>query len=96
MKRGSVALVIVGLLLVVVFLVFFLSGHAVPIDRFDKVAVGMTEAQVRATIGIPDRVRRDHADSTAFCYGGFRRLRWCTMEVYFGADERVAGKFHDH
>ena len=96
MKRVSLVLAVVGLLLVTAFVVLFASGHAVAIDRFDKVAVGMTEAEVRAIAGTPERVRHDHPDSTEFFYGGFRRLKWCTVEVYFGADGRVTGKFHDH
>ena len=75
---------------------FFVNSEAVSADKFEEVAVGMTQARVRDILGDPHRVRHDTSKSTAFFYGGFLRLKWCTMEVFFGADERVTGKVHDH
>ena len=69
--------------------------HAVPPDKFAQVAIGMSESEVLALLGAPYRKRRDSPSTTAFFYGGFPRLRWCTMEVFFGPDERVTAKFHD-
>ena len=78
------------------FSAFFICSHAVPLEGFDRVGVGMTEAQVKDMIGVPQNIRHDRPDSTAFFYGGLRRLKWCSMEVYFAADGSVTGKFHDH
>lgn len=85
-----------GLLIFGVATVFFVSGHAVPTDGFDRITVGMTEDQVKDIIRAPLRVRHDRPATTSFSYGGFVRLKWCTMEVYFGPNDRVTGKFHDH
>ena len=75
---------------------FFVSNDAVSTDRFVQVSDGMTEAQVRELPGVPQHERRDAPDRTALFYGGFQHLKWCSMEVFFGADGRVTGKFHDH
>ena len=81
---------------IVCFAIFFVFSHAVSMGRFDRVTNGMTEAQVQEILGVPEATRHDTTNSTAFFYGGFQRLRWCSMEVYFSADGRVTGKFHDH
>jgi outer membrane protein assembly factor BamE (lipoprotein component of BamABCDE complex) len=98
MKRKAKVLLIVALLLfgIPAFLIFFLRSDAVALDRFDRVAVGMTEAQVQQLLGAPLSIRHDTKDTTAFFYGGALRFRWCTMEVFFGSDGRATGKFHDH
>jgi outer membrane protein assembly factor BamE (lipoprotein component of BamABCDE complex) len=98
MKRKTrVLLLILALLFgVAAFMVFFVSSEAVSADRFALITDGMTEMQVRELLGAPHHVRRDAPDRTAFFYGGFLRAKWCSMEVFFGADGRVTGKFHDH
>jgi len=78
------------------FVIFFAYSDAVSRNRFDQITVGMTQSQVKEVLGIPQRIRHGTADCSAFFYGGFLRLKWCTMEVFFGADGRVTGKFHDH
>ncbi|MCX6899689.1 MAG: outer membrane protein assembly factor BamE [Verrucomicrobia bacterium] len=93
------------------FLVFFFNGHTVPLDRFEQVKVGMTKDQVQEIMGVPRYIRHNSAeeilgvspasrydttDYTAFCYGSFGQLKYCTMEIYFGLNSRVSGKFHDH
>ena len=88
-----VTLLVLGIMC---FAIFFVFSHAVPFARFNQVEVGMTESRVQEILGTPQVIRHDTADSTAFFYGGFLRLRWCTMEVFFGSDGRVTGKFHDH
>ena len=77
-------------------LLIFVSRHAIPIDRFDRVVEGMTKVQVQDLIGVPHHIRHDKPDTTAFYYGGFMSGQWCNMEVFFGSDEQVTGKFHDH
>jgi hypothetical protein len=79
----------------VAFPIFFLTSEAASESAFASVSEGMTEAQVRGLLGPPHGVRRA-PDITTHWYGGFLRLKWCTMEVYFDASGRVAGKFHDH
>jgi hypothetical protein len=76
--------------------IFFVSSEAVATGRFAQVTNGMTEVQVRDLLGVPNAVRRDAPDTTVFFYGGFLRLKWCSVKVFFGADSRVKGKFHDH
>ncbi len=85
------------LVLVVASLVALIAfgPHAFSLDKFAQVTIGMSEAEVLALTGEPCRIRRNSPSNTAFCYGGFARFRWCTMEVYFGPDGRVIGKFHD-
>lgn len=95
-RKTKILIVLAGLLLGVAFVLFFVSSDAVAEDRFTQVSDGMTEVQVRELLGIPHHVRRDAPDRTAFYYGGFQRWQWCSMEVFFGADDRVTGKFHDH
>lgn len=74
----------------------FVSSDAIAEDRFARVSNGMTKAQIRELLGAPHRERRDSPDRTAYFYGGFQHLKWCSMEVFFGADGRVTGQFHDH
>jgi hypothetical protein len=85
-----------GSLAVVLLLAFFLGKHSVPIAAFDNIAVGMTQAQVKVSLGVPQQIRHDPSGAKVFCYGGFRRMRWCVVEVIFGPDDRVISKFHDH
>jgi hypothetical protein len=98
MKRKSKVLTIAALLLIcfACFLIVFVRTDAVALDRFDRVAVGMTEAEVQQLLGVPLRIRHDTKDTTAFFYGGALRCRWCTMEVFFDSGGHVTGKFHDH
>jgi len=98
MKRKTrVLMVVLALVLgVAAFMAFFVSSEAVSADRFAQITDGMTERQVRELLGVPHHVRRDAPDRTAFFYGGFQRAKWCSMEVFFDAGGRVAGKFHDH
>ena len=97
MKRRTKFLVaLAALFLGIAFIPLFGPGHAVAEDSFARIDDGMTEAQVRDLLGVPQRVRHDTPETTAFCYGGFRRFEWCSMEVYFGAAGRVTNKFHDH
>ena len=96
-RKTKILTVLAGLLLVAAaFAFFFVSSDAVAKDSFAKVSAGMTEVQVREILGVPHHVRRDAPDRTAFFYGGFQHLKWCSMEVFFGADGQVTGKFHDH
>jgi hypothetical protein len=80
------------------FAAFFVSAHAVPADRLRLISVGLTQIQVEEMVGSPESVRHESGGSTTFCYGGIRRLRWCSVEIhFFGADGRVLGTvFHDH
>ncbi|QQL44075.1 outer membrane protein assembly factor BamE domain-containing protein [Sulfuriroseicoccus oceanibius] len=78
------------------FTAFFLTGEAASEDNFNKVAEGMTQAEVRELLGEPDDTWGGSPDRTTYYYGGFRRLRWCTMEVFFDENGRVVSKFHDH
>lgn len=97
MKQRAKILIACSLLGVLGFSSFFVFAHAVSADELSRVAVGITKAQVESIIGAPHYVRHESAGSTAFCYGGFHQLRWCSVEIYFGADGRVKGSvFHDH
>lgn len=87
------ALAILG---VVTSVAFFICSEAVPMSNFASVSKGMTEAEVREILGVPDLVRRDTLTKTTYFYGGFLRAKLCSMEVFFGEDSRVTGKFHDH
>ena len=79
------------------FASFFVFAHAVPTDKLSRVTVGMTEAQVESIVGSPQYVRHESAGGTALGYGGFLRLKWCSVEINLGADGKVAGSvFHDH
>src|SRR4030095_173186 len=95
--KAKIRIVLAGLLLGgIAFTMFFVSSDAVAEDKFAQITDGMTEMQVREILGVPHRVRPDASDRTTFFYGGFHRLKWCSMEIFFGADGRVTGKFHDH
>lgn len=74
---------------------FFAARHAVPVHAFDHVADGMQETAVRELLGTP-HILREAPGGTTYFYGGFLRLRWCSMEVFFDGNDRVTGKFHDH
>jgi outer membrane protein assembly factor BamE (lipoprotein component of BamABCDE complex) len=98
MKRKTKILTVLAGLLVcgVAFTLFFLFSEAVPKGRFAQVSNGMSREQIRELLGKPDYERVDASHGSAFCYGGFQHLKWCSAEIYFGADGRVTGKFHDH
>ena len=95
MTKARILLMLI-LLTVTGFLVFFVFGEAVSKTKFAQVTVYMTKNQVQELLGVPDRVRVDTPTTTAFFYGGFLRFRFCTMEVCFGTNGCVTGKFHDH
>lgn len=82
--------------LVLIYAVFFIFSDAASSSAFEQVAPGLTENQVRAILGNPQHIRHDTNQPTVFFYGGILRGKWCTMEVYFGLDGSVTGKFHDH
>ena len=97
MKQIVEALIACSVLAVLFFSSFFVFSHAVSADNLSRVAIGMTEAQVESIIGAPQHVRHEGARGTVFCYGGLQQLKWCSVEIRFGADGRVAGSvFHDH
>jgi hypothetical protein len=85
------------LLLVTVacFFAYFFLSSAVPVEKYNAVGGGMTEAQVKAIMGVPDYVRHDTPQTTTYFYGGFGRCKWDNMEVYFESNGRVTGKFDD-
>ena len=85
----------ISVVVLICFVGLLFSRDAVPVEKYNQVAVGMTQSQVRDIMGLPDRIRHDSRDTTAFFYGGFLRLRWDSMEVYFDADGHVTGKFDD-
>jgi len=85
--------VLVGL---IVISIHFVASEAASEENFDKIKDGMTQAEVRELLGEPEGGWDGSAERTKFRYGGFRQLKWCTMEVFFGADGKVHGKFHDH
>lgn len=97
MKLSAKFLITSSALLVFGFLSFFVFAHAVPADKLNRVSGGMTENQIESMMGAPQYVRRESADHIAWGFGGLKRLRWCSAEIYFGADGRVKGNvFHDH
>lgn len=97
MKQKAKILIACSVFGVLSFSIFFAFAHAVAADKLSRVAFGMSEAEVKRILGSPHYVRRQNASGTAFCYGGLNRLRWCSVEICFGADGRVEGSvFHDH
>jgi len=89
---------VIGLLLLVAAVICavpLLSRDAVPVDKYNRITVGMTQTQVRQIMGSPARIRHDKPETTTFFYGGLLRLRLNNMEVYFGTDGLVTGKFDD-
>ena len=79
------------------FVGFFVLAEAVPADKLARISAGMTQTEVEANVGRPEVIRNESGGSTTFCYGGFPRLRWCSVEIRFGADGRVSGSvIHDH
>jgi hypothetical protein len=78
------------------FFLFFINAHAIPMSKYDKIKEGMTESEVKALVGAPVRVGHWYSDTTTFGYGGFLRGRFCTMDIHFGTNGCVTGKFHDH
>lgn len=78
-------------------LAFFVTAHAVPIDQLDLVQPGMTEAEIEALLGAPLHVRNETFGTKVYCYGGFKRWRWCGVDIRFSQNGRVdGGVFHDH
>ena len=72
-----------------------LSRDAAPVEKYNRVTEGMTQQQVLDMMGAPDFVRHDKPETTTFWYGGLRRLKLNNMQIFFGADGRVASKFDD-
>ena len=73
----------------------FRYAHAVSMEKYKGVAVGMTKEQILEMLGHPRRIRHDTPESTQFFYGGWLHLKSCSMEVHFGSDGRVTEKWHD-
>ena len=97
MKQRVKILIASFLLVVLCFSGFFVFAHAIPADKLSRVSVGMTETQVENILGTPQGIRHESTGSTVFYYGGFEQLRWCSVEIHFGAGDRVSGSvFHDH
>ena len=97
MKHKAKIWIACSVLAVLCFSSFFVFAHAVEQGKLGQVAVGMSRDQVESILGAPQHIRRESAGGIAFCYGGFRRLRWCSVEIRLGADGRVEGRgFHDH
>jgi hypothetical protein len=97
MKQRAKIMIVSFVLAALCLSSFFAFVHAVPADKLSRVSVGMTEAQVESIIGAPRHLRHESAGGTVFCYGGFPKLRWCSVEIHFGGDGKVAGSvFHDH
>jgi hypothetical protein len=71
----------------------YLFPHAAPRQSFDQVQPGMSQVRVRELLGSPHSIRFD-GQRTVFYYGG--GTKWCTMEIFFGADGNTVSKFHDH
>jgi outer membrane protein assembly factor BamE (lipoprotein component of BamABCDE complex) len=96
MKLGAKTCIIVVFLVAgVPCMVSLLSRNAVPVEKYNHVAEGMTLQQVRDIMGTPDFIRHDKPETTTFYYGGLQRLKLNNMEVYFSADGHVTGKFDD-
>jgi hypothetical protein len=97
-KKKLINFVIVTISLIILIYCFkvIFELHAVQIDRFYQIEKGMTEDEVKRITGMPWRVRKDSPTLTAYFYGGFPNLRFCTMEVYFDENGFVTGKWHDH
>jgi len=94
--KGRIAIVTASVLVALICGAwFFAARHALPVHVFDQVVHGMQETAVRELLGTP-HILREAPGGTAYFYGGFLRLRWCTMEVFFDGNDRVTGKFHDH
>src|SRR5689334_8074476 len=81
--------------LFVILFLFFINAHAIPLVKYNQIKEGMTEAEVKALVGTPVRVSHWRPDTTTFFYGGFLRGRFCNMEIHFGTNGFVTGKFHD-
>jgi hypothetical protein len=56
----------------------------------------MTVEAVHDLLGEPVLRRTDAPGQAVSYYGGFQRMKWCTMEITFGPAGRVIGRFHDH
>lgn len=91
---------VVGFLLTAIatcLVFYFCYAHAVSMASFSGVTNGMRKVQVQRMLGAPLFIRQDSTPQrTSFFYGGFLRLKFCTMEVYFDTNGLVTGKFHDH
>lgn len=79
-----------------VIVIHFMFSEAVSEDAFAKIEKGMTKEQVMEHLGTPHHERIATPNKSVFAYGGFKRLKWCTMEVFFDDSGIVLSKFHDH
>ena len=99
-KKGRILIACVATLIggaLISAVAFFCLAHAANPDKFNEIEYGMTRAQVETILGKPDNIGRfDEPGSLDYYYGGFKRYRWCTMDVFFGTNSLVCGKFHDH
>jgi outer membrane protein assembly factor BamE (lipoprotein component of BamABCDE complex) len=76
--------------------IFFCSSHAVPVEQFSQVKTGMTQDVVTKVIGNPLVIRHDMPNQTTYFYGGFKKGKWCTIEVLFDENGNASGTRHDH
>jgi outer membrane protein assembly factor BamE (lipoprotein component of BamABCDE complex) len=79
-----------------IFVIHFMFSEAASEEGFSRIENGMTKEQVLKLLGTPHHEHIADPNKSVFGYGGFNRLKWCTMEVFFDDDGEVSGKFHDH
>jgi hypothetical protein len=88
---------------VVVLVVAFAAGvaafwfpHCVPLDRLAQIKTGMTREEVVALLGPPFATPIYPDGQRVLAYGSWRRVRYCTVDVFLDSSDRVSGVFHDH
>ena len=93
--NNSISVAIQGILgfirLIGILLLWAFSGHAANEPDFDRVSLGMTQAEVLSILGEPSYKRGE--------WWGYRSkfpLKWCGMEISFSPKGLVDSKFHDH
>ena len=101
MKRKTRIVLACSAILVACLLIpataFLCLAHAADPDKFNQIEFGMSREKVEAILGKPHNIGRfDEPGSLDYYYGGFQRHMWCTMDVFFGTNGLVCGKFHDH
>ena len=102
MTKSILSVLFAYIFLIALVLAYLLSGHAADEANFDKLTLGMTQAEVRSLIGEPSYGRMvDEGEGNDYDHQHWRYqskwpFKWCGMDIFFSPEGTVSSWFHDH
>ena len=90
---AAIASVVAAALAFVLFASWSVNSHPVPQRKIGRLHAGMPSAEVRATLGEPDRTHSKTNGDFSWTYGS--QWQWYRFTVKFSAAGRVVGFYED-